>query len=60
MRDINNQDDITINVEEKWEMEWWPWLLGVSRKELLSAIKSVGPKLNRVKQWLNMTGGNLA
>jgi hypothetical protein len=52
MRHKNYSDEIQININQEWEMEWWPWRLGISRKELVSAVKKVGPQLQRVKQYL--------
>ena len=45
-------DSVNINVRETWEMEWWPWRLGVSKPELLRAVKSVGPALDKVRNFL--------
>jgi hypothetical protein len=53
MKRITGNDDIKINIEEQWELEWWPWRLGISRKELLDAVKNVGPNLNRVKRFIS-------
>jgi hypothetical protein len=53
MKRISNSDEIKINIDEQWELEWWPWRLGISRKELISAVKSVGPDLNQVKKYIS-------
>jgi hypothetical protein len=50
---MKEQGDVRINMNEKWEMEWWPWLLGVSRKELIRAIQKAGPLLVQVKKYLS-------
>lgn len=53
MRHKNYSDNIEINVNEQWELEWWPWRLGISRKELITAVKRVGPTLEKVKQYIS-------
>ena len=58
MSENNYSDEITINVDEQWELEWWPWRLGISKKELLSAVSRVGPKLNKIKSYLAGRSGN--
>jgi hypothetical protein len=50
---MKDQGDVRINTNEKWEMEWWPWLLGISRKELIRAIQKAGPLLIQVKKYLS-------
>jgi hypothetical protein len=59
MREINNQEDIQININEQWELEWWPYLLGISKKDLIKAVKSAGPKLKMVKKYLEGSSNNL-
>jgi hypothetical protein len=53
MRHSNYSDETRININEQWELEWWPWRLGISRKELLAAVKNVGPQLTKVKNYLS-------
>jgi hypothetical protein len=52
------EEPVRINIKESWELEWWPWRLGVSKTELIRAVKSVGPALHKVKHFLMRRRGN--
>ncbi len=42
-----------INIDEKWEIDWWTQSLGVSEVELINAVKKAGPSLKKVKKYLS-------
>ena len=46
------QDRSRINVNERWEVDYWCKELGVSQQELEQAVKSVGPSVSAVRQRL--------
>lgn len=46
------EDPNTINRNQKWEVDYWSKKLGVSVARLLRAIDTVGPNVEKVKQWL--------
>ena len=46
------QDRSRINVNERWELDYWCKELGVSPQELEQAVKSVGPAVTAVRQHL--------
>jgi hypothetical protein len=45
-------DQTRINVNERWEVEWWTKHLGVSEVQLRNAVKTVGPMVANVKRHL--------
>jgi hypothetical protein len=53
MRHKNYAEQIQVNINEEWELEWWPWRLGISKKELISAVKRVGPRLDMIKEYIS-------
>lgn len=46
------QDRSRINVNERWEVDYWTRELGVSQQELEQAVKAVGPAVSAVRQHL--------
>lgn len=46
------QDRSRINVNERWELDYWCKELGVSQQQLEQAVKSVGPSVTAVRQHL--------
>jgi hypothetical protein len=47
------QDRAKINVQEKYEMDYWSKKFGVTRDQLRSAVKKVGPAAEAVERKLN-------
>lgn len=43
------QDRSRINVNERWELEYWTKELGVSADELERVVKEVGPSASAVR-----------
>ncbi len=41
-----------INLNEAWELKYWSEALGVSRSQLKSAVRAVGPLAHAVRQYL--------
>ncbi|HEY1044315.1 MAG TPA: DUF3606 domain-containing protein [Telluria sp.] len=46
------QDRARINVNERWERDYWTRALGVSEEELERAVKAVGPAASAVREYL--------
>jgi len=46
------QDRSRINVEERWEVQYWTKELNVSEQELRRAVEAVGPAVSRVREYL--------
>ena len=46
------QDRSRINVNERWELDYWTQALGVSEEELARAVKAVGPSVSDVREYL--------
>jgi hypothetical protein len=42
-----------INIDEKWEIDWWTQSLGISEVELIEAVKKAGPSVKKVKKYLS-------
>jgi uncharacterized protein DUF3606 len=42
LRNRGNQDRSRVNVNEKWEVEYWTKKWGVTRAQLVAAVKEVG------------------
>lgn len=51
--DRGQQDRSRINLNEKWEVQYWTKELGVSQEELERAVKAAGPSAAAVRQHLN-------
>ena len=47
------QDRARINVNERWELDYWTRELGVNEEELARAVKAVGPATSAVREYLN-------
>ncbi len=45
-------DDIRINVRQKWEVAYWRRKFGCTKKQLLAAVKAVGPIAAKVQRYL--------
>ena len=41
-----------INVNEKWEFDYWKKKLNVSGQQLAGAVRAVGPMVKKVKEYL--------
>ncbi|MDN4039410.1 DUF3606 domain-containing protein [Massilia sp. YIM B02443] len=52
LNDRGQQDRSRINVHEEWEVRHWTEALGVSREQLESAVRQVGPSVNAVREHL--------
>jgi hypothetical protein len=53
--DLNNrhgQDRTRINLNEKWEVDYWTRELGISKEELERAVKMAGDRVASVRQHL--------
>ena len=46
------QDSSKINIHEAWELNWWSDHLGVSKQQLIDAVKAVGVSAAAVKKHL--------
>ena len=46
------QDRARINVNERWELDYWTRELGVNEEELARAVKAVGPAASAVREYL--------
>lgn len=46
------QDRSRINVNEKWELDYWTRELGVSEEQLREAVSAAGPAVSKVKEHL--------
>jgi uncharacterized protein DUF3606 len=42
LRNRGNQDRSRVNINEKWEVEYWTKKWGVTRAQLVAAVKEVG------------------
>lgn len=52
LNDRGQQDRSRINVHEEWEVRHWTEALGVSREQLESAVRQVGPSVTAVREHL--------
>jgi hypothetical protein len=46
------QDRSRINVNERWELDYWTRELGVTDEQLREAVKAVGPSAQAVRSHL--------
>lgn len=46
------QDRSRINVNERWELDYWTRELNVNEEELARAVKAVGPAVSAVREYL--------
>jgi len=53
--DLTNRgpkDRDRVNTSEAWEVKYWTEVLGVTKEQLLAAVKDVGPLVSDVKKKL--------
>jgi hypothetical protein len=53
--DLNNrhgQDRKRINLNEKWEVDYWTRELGLTKEELERAVKTAGDRVDSIRQHL--------
>jgi hypothetical protein len=53
--DLNNrhgQDRKRINLNEKWEVDYWTRELGLTKDELERAVKAAGDRVDSIRQHL--------
>jgi hypothetical protein len=53
--DLNNrhgQDRKRINLNEKWEVDYWTRELGLTKQELERAVKAAGDHVDSIRQHL--------
>ncbi len=48
------QDRSSINVHEKWEVDYWTRELGITEEQLVEAVMAAGPAIKNVKQHLGV------
>jgi hypothetical protein len=49
------EDATKINVNQRWELEYWSRKLGASKEKLKQAVKAVGPSALLVKVRLGLS-----
>jgi hypothetical protein len=47
------QDRTRINVHEDWELAYWAKKFGISKEQLIAAVKAVGPTVKAVEHHLS-------
>lgn len=47
------QDALKINIHEAWELNYWSKVLGVSEKQVIAAVNTVGVLVINVKKYLS-------
>jgi hypothetical protein len=47
---VGSPDRDRINVHEDYELEYWTRQLGVSKEELIAAVKAVGTSADAVRE----------
>ncbi len=52
LQDRGPQDRSSINVHEKWEVDYWTRALGVTEAQLVEAVMAAGPGVKNVKRHL--------
>lgn len=52
LQNAGQQDRARINVEERWEVQYWTKELNVSEQELRRAVEAVGPAVSKVRDFL--------
>lgn len=45
-------DDIRVNVSQRWERDYWTRKLGCTAPELRAAAKAAGPMVNDIRKHL--------
>ncbi|MDW7692679.1 DUF3606 domain-containing protein [Flammeovirgaceae bacterium SG7u.111] len=46
------EDPTKININQKWELNYWSKKFGVSQIQLISAVNQVGYSVAKVKEYL--------
>ena len=46
------EDTKKININQKHEIEYWSTRFGVTKEQLIKAVKKVGPLVKKVEQYL--------
>ncbi|MGZ3184872.1 MAG: DUF3606 domain-containing protein [Telluria sp.] len=49
LQKAGQQDRSRINVNERWELQYWTKELGVSEDELRRVVQEVGPSVSAVR-----------
>lgn len=52
LQKAGSQDRSRINVHEEWEVRHWTEALGISKEQLIDAVKQVGPVADKVREHL--------
>jgi hypothetical protein len=52
LQDRGPQDRSRINVNERWELQYWTKHFGISEEQLRSAVESAGPSVEAVSRHL--------
>ena len=52
LQKAGSQDRSRINVHEEWEVRYWTEALGISKEQLIDAVKQVGPVADKVREHL--------
>jgi len=52
------RDSRRININERWEMNYWCQLLGVDAKQLRNAVNTVGDMASDVRSYLAKSGAS--
>jgi len=47
------KDSHEININQGWEVRDWSKALGITKEELIDAVKAVGPWADDVKEYLS-------
>ena len=50
------EDPQKVNLNQSWEVAYWPAALGVSEQVLRVAVQNVGTSVDAVKTWLRSNG----
>lgn len=48
------EDPYRINIHESWELKYWSKKFGVTKEELIHAVKEVGTSVAAVKLYLEL------
>lgn len=54
VRRIAPEDPHRINIQQPWELAYWSNQFGVSEVELIDAVRSVGPMVVDVREYLEI------
>jgi Protein of unknown function (DUF3606) len=50
------EDPKKININQRWEIDYWTKTLGVTEQQLITAVKTVGPLVANVKFYFQTIG----